>query len=649
MDGSYPDVFALAVDSLGNLYAGGNFTSAGGIPANRIARWNGSTTWAALDSGLNGDVYALTTDYSGNLYAGGDFTTAGGIAANYIAKWNGKTWAALGSGMAGPYQVVRALIVDSSGNLYAGGSFTNAGGIAVNYVANWNGSAWSALGSGMDNDVCALAVDRSGNLYAGGGFTTVGGITAANDIAKWNGSAWSSLGSGMNDWVFALTTDDSGNLYAGGGFTTAGGKVSAYTAYAILSPATNSTYAVTNVVATPRWPWDGKVDIAYEVLADDPEIELWVNFAGRDLDRNLVVPMRTLTGDGAEGPVPAWPAVGGMGCSGGCRRDKHGGIRNDSRGFGQSPLHGGRSFRRPVGHELPGDATCPTCRPAVGRTSTRPRSWCCGASRRGTFTMGSPSGRVGAQQWRDPAPGDADQGLLHRGVRGDAEAVGAGDGQLAKLLQQRHISRHARWSRSATTTSGRIRTTAPISPNWPQSSQVHADSFMGKLRAKTGLATFDLPTEAQWEYACRAGTTTALNSGQEPDGHENLPEHVAGGAVLRTTAVAIPREHESGTAKVGMYLPNAWGLYDMHGNVGEWCLDWYGPFSDWGVQDPPGWGSGDWDPLGPHRVSRGGSYVRYAQYCRSADRGWVSQEYASTRRSYRGLPCCKVLVTTSCA
>src|ERR1017187_3785961 len=84
----------------------------------------------------------------GTLYAGGYFTNAGGIAANDIAQWNGSSWSALGSGISGG--VVFALAVSGS-TLYAGGSFTTAGSDTnANYIAQWNGSSWSALGSGMN-------------------------------------------------------------------------------------------------------------------------------------------------------------------------------------------------------------------------------------------------------------------------------------------------------------------------------------------------------------------------------------------------------------------------------------------------------------------------------------------------------------------
>ena len=84
------------------------------------------------------------------LYAGGDFTTAGGSAANNIAQWNGSSWSALGSGIqvAMIRPCVYALAVSGS-TLYAGGDFTTAGGSAANYIAQWNGSSWSALGSGI--------------------------------------------------------------------------------------------------------------------------------------------------------------------------------------------------------------------------------------------------------------------------------------------------------------------------------------------------------------------------------------------------------------------------------------------------------------------------------------------------------------------
>jgi len=221
----YPDVTtALAVDASGNLYAGGYFTTAGGVTVNGIAKWDGAS-WSALGSGMGGTapyVYALAVDASGNLYAGGQFTTAGGVTANRIAKWNGTSWSAVGSGMGNG--AVDALALDASGNLYAGGAFDTAGGVAINGIAKWNGTSWSSLGwEGIDGVVYALAVDASGSLYAGGAFNSANGQDHTAYIAKWDGSNWSALGSGMDYIVSALAIDASHYLYAGGYFTTAGG------------------------------------------------------------------------------------------------------------------------------------------------------------------------------------------------------------------------------------------------------------------------------------------------------------------------------------------------------------------------------------------------------------------------------------------
>ncbi|MBY0444146.1 MAG: formylglycine-generating enzyme family protein, partial [Burkholderiales bacterium] len=122
-----------------------------------------------------------------------------------------------------------------------------------------------------------------------------------------------------------------------------------------------------------------------------------------------------------------------------------------------------------------------------------------------------------------------------------------------------------------------------------------AVDFCQRLSAMTGLE-FVLPTEAQWEYACRAGTATAFHWGSTCDGSQancrgDLPY---GGSV------AGPNRET--TTPVGMYAPNNWGLYDMHGNVAEWCADWYGPYPSGQATDPSGPASGQ------HRVLRGGSW-----------------------------------------
>ena len=118
---------------------------------------------------------------------------------------------------------------------------------------------------------------------------------------------------------------------------------------------------------------------------------------------------------------------------------------------------------------------------------------------------------------------------------------------------------------------------------------------------------FDLPTEAQWEYACRAGTTTALNNGLNLTSAKNRCPHLDEVAWY---------EENSGikTHPVGQKKPNTWGLYDMHGNVDEWCNDWYADYPSSAVTDPTGPASGSC------RVIRGGSWDGYARYCRSAFR-----------------------------
>ena len=126
-------VFTLAFGPDGLLYAGGYFTAAGGVRANNIAKWDPSTsTWSALGSGIAGggvSVYALAFGLDGSLYVGGDLTTAGGVPANNIAKWDPSTasWSALGNGTDGS---VWALAVDDDGDLYAGGCSQSPSGMA---------------------------------------------------------------------------------------------------------------------------------------------------------------------------------------------------------------------------------------------------------------------------------------------------------------------------------------------------------------------------------------------------------------------------------------------------------------------------------------------------------------------------------------
>jgi formylglycine-generating enzyme required for sulfatase activity len=115
-------------------------------------------------------------------------------------------------------------------------------------------------------------------------------------------------------------------------------------------------------------------------------------------------------------------------------------------------------------------------------------------------------------------------------------------------------------------------------------------------RLPAGMA-YQLPTEAQWEYACRAGTKTSFSFG---DSLTSGQANISGG----------PGE----TTAVGKYPANGWGFHDMHGNVFEWCADWYGDYPTGAARDPVGPADGS------SRVQRGGSWYYTASNARSADR-----------------------------
>lgn len=141
---------------------------------------------------------------------------------------------------------------------------------------------------------------------------------------------------------------------------------------------------------------------------------------------------------------------------------------------------------------------------------------------------------------------------------------------------------------------------------WPVERTVDPESFVGRLQKRTGLC-FDLPTEAQWECSCRAGTTTRFSFGDRYE-YKDVYRYMC-------------CNYNGAIESVGNRSPNPWGLYNMHGNVREWCLDWYGDLYENelnGAQDPMG---PSWPSSGSRRVVRGGCWSYGALDCTSASRG----------------------------
>lgn len=220
-----------------------------------------------------------------------------------------------------------------------------------------------------------------------------------------------------------------------------------------------------------------------------------------------------------------------------------------------------------------------------------------------TWRMGSPSTEVGRQANETPHyvtltedyymsvfPVTEGQGIAILGYRPGAN-VNGNDGYPAVFCSYNVL-----------------RGSAPAI-DWPTTgSAVASDSFLGKLRAKTSLA-FDIPTEAQWEYAARAGSPTAYCN--------NLDCLTSDDAVdANLSLIGWYRKNDYNRHVVGLKQPNAWGLYDVCGTIWEWTRDWVGTgavvaYSDEPVTDPKGLESGTW------RSRRGGSFdnVPWAARC----------------------------------
>lgn len=189
-------VYALAGYASGKdefLYAAGTFNSAGGLPASRVARWNG-TQWGPVAGGVNNTANALAV-FGGALYVGGGFSFANNISANNMARWDGVAWSRVGSAAAnGTNGTVNGLgVVDIGAGpaLYAVGAFDSAGSAGSRGVARWSGAVWSGVSNGLNaGAVGRVAIGATDGgapvMFVGGTITAAGGHPSRN-IAEWGG------------------------------------------------------------------------------------------------------------------------------------------------------------------------------------------------------------------------------------------------------------------------------------------------------------------------------------------------------------------------------------------------------------------------------------------------------------------------------
>lgn len=372
---------------------------------------------------------------------------------------------------------------------------------------------------------------------------------------------------------------------------------------ALCALAVSAAVAVKDVSCRQRYPWNGMVDIDYTVESDDAAADVYVFPEGVDNDSGALLQMRTLSGDGANGPVKpgtrrmTWNAA----------KDQPN-FNTTSFSVKMTAISGAAPY---LVIDLSGGANAASypvrfaaAGPDLASDTCRTTELWLKLVLPGTFTMGSPTDELG----RSTSETQHTVTLTKPFYMGVFQMT---QKQYTLVMGSNPSSYRGDTRPVEQVSYNDIRGTL-LGANWPAHAQVDATSFLGKIRARTAL-NFDLPTEAQWEYACRAGTTTALNNGRD------LSSADRDAAMDEVGRYCYNQNDGKGGyssyhTKVGSYVPNAWGLYDMHGNAYEWCLDWYGSYATGTVTDPVGSASGS------NRVLRGGFCSNSAQYCRSAYR-----------------------------
>ncbi len=369
---------------------------------------------------------------------------------------------------------------------------------------------------------------------------------------------------------------------------------------------------VSDVKVQQRWPWNGLVDIDYTLTCDTPDADIFVYPTALDGDRMIQMSPRTLTGDGATGPVKAgthrltWDMATDQ-------PNLH------SSAFtvkihaytGAAPYmivdlsSGPDSTHYPVEYAN----ACPDLTDDTYKTTKMVFKLILP----GTFMMGSPTTEEGRQ-----ADDSYYAEQLHQVTLTQPFYMA-----IFECTRQQWYQVTGVWEKEYYNKGGNTGPVQCVSWNeirgtvnaltWPETDQVDNDSYMGKLRMRTGL-TFDLPTEAQWEYACRAGNSNAW-----------------------TTDGRFWQSSTAGPLAVGSFTPNAWGIYDMHGNLWEWCIDAHTKTLGTSATVDPKGNAKDHSGTDIYRVRRGGSWKNAASDVRSARRNYSSRGYNSEEYGFRAV------------
>lgn len=370
--------------------------------------------------------------------------------------------------------------------------------------------------------------------------------------------------------------------------------------------------SVLDVTCTPRTPWNGLVDVSYTIASDDPEAEIYVNPVAYDADRRLTLFPSAFTGDGATNTVKA---------------GKHKMVWDATKDFGafssssfQLKIYAGERLPRYVWIDLSSGADSTNypvhfsvVGPDLSKDDCRTTQLWMRLVPPGEFWMGSPENELGRSE----------EEKLHHVTLTKPFYIG-----VFEVTQKQWALVMGNSNRSYFRSAGN-------SEKRPYESDYYSmmrgltdplattgygqDSFVSKLCIRTQNGGWELPTEAQWEYACRAGTTTALNNGKnltDTTWSQNLAEVAAyygncyAGQTVAQSSVAV------GTQTVGSYAPNALGLYDMLGNVWEYCRDGEGKYGTADVVDPA--------PIvwqrQPYMRCKGGAWNSKSCQCRSGAR-----------------------------